>query len=174
MTTAIPASTNMQINYSSHPTPFGICLLAVSAQQICWLSLHDEQLTECAITTLLTKNFPAANFSYAPTPINPLITSIFTSPDQLPNFAVQLAGTPFQKQVWHQLQEIPAGTTVSYSTIAQQLGRPRAVRAVARAIAQNKIALLIPCHRVISKSGAIHNYRWGKARKQQLLSWEQV
>lgn len=164
----------MQINYSLHLTPFGYCLLALYEQQICWLSLHDLLLTETEIMALVRTAFPTAKFNPDPSQINPLITQIFADPAQLPNYTVQLAGTPFQQQVWRKLQELPVGTTVSYSTVAQQLGRPRAVRAIASAIAQNKIAVLVPCHRVISKSGALHHYRWGPARKQQLLAWEQL
>lgn len=164
----------MQITYSTHPTPFGHCLLAQHQQQICWLSLYDQQPTSAEISALLNQNFP--NYDYQPDPvtINPLIIQLCQQPQQLTNFPVQLTGTPFQKQVWQQLRQLPAGSTISYSALAQQLGQPKAARAVARAVAQNKIALLVPCHRVIKKSGAPHQYRWGSARKQQLLAWEQA
>lgn len=92
----------------------------------------------------------------------------------LARFATPLAlhGSPFTKQVWHALRQIPAGTTRSYSQIAAEIGRPEAVRAVARANGANQIALAIPCHRVIGADGALTGYGGGLWRKQQLIEIE--
>ncbi|SFR55440.1 methylated-DNA--[protein]-cysteine S-methyltransferase [Thiomicrospira sp. ALE5] len=81
-------------------------------------------------------------------------------------------GTDFQLSVWQALQQIPLGQTRSYQQLANQLGRPQAVRAVANAIAANPIAWFIPCHRVIRSNGELGGYAWGLAKKQQLLDWE--
>lgn len=83
-----------------------------------------------------------------------------------------LAGTAFQQKVWQALCRIPAGSTLSYSELATQLGQAKAVRAVASANGANEISLLVPCHRLIGKSGALTGYRWGLARKQALLALE--
>lgn len=81
-------------------------------------------------------------------------------------------GTPFQQRVWTELQAVPAGTTVSYTDIAQRIGRPKAVRAVAQACGANPIAVLIPCHRVVRCDGGLGGYRWGLERKRELLRRE--
>jgi O-6-methylguanine DNA methyltransferase len=82
-------------------------------------------------------------------------------------------GTDFQLAVWQCLQQIPLGETRSYQQIANQLGRPNAVRAVANAIAANPIAWFIPCHRVIRSTGELGGYAWGIEKKRQLLAYEQ-
>ena len=83
-----------------------------------------------------------------------------------------LRGTAFQQRVWQALRAVPPGRTVSYGEIARRLGRPKAVRAVARAVASNPVAVAIPCHRVIASDGALSGYRWGTARKRALLNRE--
>ena len=83
-----------------------------------------------------------------------------------------LSGTTFQHQVWHHLQEIPAGETVCYQTLAEWMGDLKKTRAVASAVARNPIAWLIPCHRVVPKNGGIGEYHWGYEAKENLLKWE--
>jgi AraC family transcriptional regulator of adaptative response/methylated-DNA-[protein]-cysteine methyltransferase len=85
---------------------------------------------------------------------------------------LDIQGTVFQQQVWAILRQIEPGKTLSYTEVAEKLGRPEAVRAVATACASNKIAVAIPCHRVISKAGKMSGYRWGIERKEQLLETE--
>lgn len=87
-------------------------------------------------------------------------------------FALDLRGTQFQQQVWRALMQIPAGETISYSELAQRVGRPRAVRAAASACAANPLALVVPCHRVLRQSGELGGYAWGLGRKQYLLDTE--
>ncbi|HMB93472.1 MAG TPA: methylated-DNA--[protein]-cysteine S-methyltransferase, partial [Rhodothermales bacterium] len=91
-----------------------------------------------------------------------------------PTVPVELQGTDFQRRVWKTLQKIPYGTTRSYSEVAEMLGQPEAARAVARACASNKVALVIPCHRVVRKAGGAGGYRWGSHRKQRLLDQEEA
>jgi AraC family transcriptional regulator of adaptative response/methylated-DNA-[protein]-cysteine methyltransferase len=83
-----------------------------------------------------------------------------------------LKGTNFQLQVWRALLDISAGKAASYETIAQSIGSPSASRAVGSAVGANAIGYLIPCHRVIRKSGVVEGYAWGKVRKQAILAWE--
>jgi AraC family transcriptional regulator of adaptative response/methylated-DNA-[protein]-cysteine methyltransferase len=89
------------------------------------------------------------------------------------NLPLDIVATPFQARVWNLLKSIPYGTTSTYSKVANALGEPQAVRAVARACATNPVALIIPCHRVLGKDGKLHGYRWGNERKQRLLLLEQ-
>ena len=86
--------------------------------------------------------------------------------------ALDLRGTVFQLRVWQALRQIPRGETRSYSQLAREMGEPKATRAVARACALNRVALLVPCHRVVGASGSLTGYRWGLARKRQLLKAE--
>jgi AraC family transcriptional regulator of adaptative response/methylated-DNA-[protein]-cysteine methyltransferase len=88
--------------------------------------------------------------------------------------AVDLIGTAFQKKVWDALMRIPAGQTRSYAGLAADLGQPRAARAVASACAHNKVAIVVPCHRVIRGDGSLGGYRWGLPLKQQLLERERA
>lgn len=84
-----------------------------------------------------------------------------------------LAGTPFQRQVWTRLLAIPPGAVTTYQELANDIGRPKAVRAVANAVGANPVAWLIPCHRVIRSDGGLGGYRWGVERKRAMLDWEQ-
>ena len=97
------------------------------------------------------------------------IGSVEASGNQL-DLPLDIHGTAFQRRVWQALCEIPAGPTVAYSEIAKRIGMPRATRAVAAACAANKIAVLIPCHRVVRKDGKLGGYRWGIERKRALLA----
>jgi AraC family transcriptional regulator of adaptative response/methylated-DNA-[protein]-cysteine methyltransferase len=85
---------------------------------------------------------------------------------------LDIRATAFQRRVWTYLQSIPFGATRSYSEVARAIGRPRAVRAVARACATNPVAVAIPCHRVVRQDGSMSGYRWGVERKQALLAME--
>jgi AraC family transcriptional regulator of adaptative response/methylated-DNA-[protein]-cysteine methyltransferase len=86
---------------------------------------------------------------------------------------LDIGGTEFQRRVWRELREIPAGTTTSYTEIARRIGAPKALRAVAGACAANVLAIAIPCHRVLRSNGSLSGYRWGMERKRQLIEREQ-
>jgi O-6-methylguanine DNA methyltransferase len=90
----------------------------------------------------------------------------------VPEFALDMRGTPFQKRVWEALLRVPAGETISYTALAQRVGAPKATRAVASACAANTIAFAIPCHRVIRADGGLSGYRWGVETKRALLANE--
>ena len=100
------------------------------------------------------------------------VIKFIEKPDQQTKFTLDIQGTDFQKQIWQKLRQIPPGTTISYSQLAEQLGCPKAVRAVANACAANKLAVLIPCHRVLRADGSLSGYRWGVDRKRKLLAKE--
>lgn len=90
----------------------------------------------------------------------------------MPKLPLDLRGTPFQRDVWAALRDIPPGRTETYSQVAARIGRPGAARAVARACAANPVALLVPCHRVVPAAGGAGGWRWGAARKRTLLARE--
>ena len=85
---------------------------------------------------------------------------------------LDVKGTDFQLKVWHELMKIPFGNTATYQEVAERIGEPKAVRAVATAIGQNPVAVIIPCHRVVRSDGSIGEYHWGRDLKKKLLDWE--
>ena len=97
---------------------------------------------------------------------------LYATLDKGPKLPLDLQGTAFQLQVWQALRQIPVGETRSYRQVAEHIGQPRAVRAVAGACAANSLAVIVPCHRVVREDGALSGYRWGTARKAQLLARE--
>jgi AraC family transcriptional regulator of adaptative response/methylated-DNA-[protein]-cysteine methyltransferase len=104
----------------------------------------------------------------------PLVTRIFSDPNPDTPLKLHLRGTNFQIKVWEALLNVPVGAVTTYEHIAAQIGKPNALRAVGTAVGHNPIAVLIPCHRVIRKSGEFGNYRYGPARKLALLAREHV
>jgi AraC family transcriptional regulator of adaptative response/methylated-DNA-[protein]-cysteine methyltransferase len=163
----------MQIKYGFHHTPFGPCLLGVIDDKICYLSFEDQETNY--FTTGLKKQWPKYDLVLDQFFTKNFIHNIFSEDidKKNKNFDLLFKGTEFQIRVWKTLESIAFGTTVSYSFVAHKIGKPSAVRAVANAIAKNNIAYLIPCHRVIAKSGATHKYRWGTERKKEMIEYEE-
>ena len=163
----------LEISYGFDYTPFGQCLVAVTERGICHLGFVEEGKRSEALKQLF-KTWPGATFTESSESVSSKINSIFkidkTKYSQ--PFNLHLKGTNFQINVWKALLNIPEGRVVSYQDIASHIGHPKAFRAVANAVAINPVAFLIPCHRVIVKSGKIHQYRWGSARKKALIGWE--
>lgn len=135
-------------------TPFGACAIAWNSDGICQVSFDPEH-----IVTGIRTDADAQEYAHR----------IFVQAEQV---RCVFSGTPFQKRVWQALSTVPRGTCVTYTDVACMVADKRSVRAVAHAIAQNKIAVLVPCHRVIAASGALGGYRWSLVRKKQLQEWE--
>lgn len=162
---------NLIIEYGFAPSPFGECLLATTKRGVCYLGFVDEDKEE--LLQQLTAEWENATFIQNESKIQPIIQQIFyPSPESSRPFTLHVKGTNFQINVWRALLTIPSGRLVSYQDIAQLIGKPKASRAVGTAIANNSIGYLIPCHRVITGTGALKNYRWGTARKKALIGWE--
>jgi AraC family transcriptional regulator of adaptative response/methylated-DNA-[protein]-cysteine methyltransferase len=163
----------LQIAYGFHDTPFGECLLATTERGICALYFVQENDRSAALEQL-TSHWPQASYEEDPSQTQPLIDQIFVpaATDQPRPFHLLLKGTNFQVKVWQALLAIPPGAMASYQDLAASIGKPNGARAVGGALAKNPVAYLIPCHRVISKTGRAHRYRWGTARKQAMLGWE--
>lgn len=163
----------LNIIYGFSPSPFGDFLLATSEQGICYLGFK-KGAGRADVLKQLFETWPEAVFTENPKHVGSTAKRIFEIEPgkETRRFNLYLKGTNFQIQVWKALLRIPEGWVVSYQDIAAYIGRPKAFRAVANAIAVNPVAYLIPCHRVIAKSGKIHKYRWGLARKKALIGWE--
>jgi AraC family transcriptional regulator of adaptative response/methylated-DNA-[protein]-cysteine methyltransferase len=168
------AGAGLTIHYGFHPSPFGECLIGVTSRGVCHLGFVPPDGRRAAFTEL-TAEWPRARFEEAPRVIAPIAQRLFTRGNaHAHSIDLHVPGTNFQIKVWEALLRIPPGNVVSYEDIAQRIRAPRAVRAVANAVAHNPVAWLIPCHRVIRKSGALGGYRWGETRKKVLLAWEAV
>jgi len=160
------------IRFTTVETPLGWALVAATGRGICMTALGDGR---AALEAELRRRFPAALIWPADAALTQWaerIVGFITRPEVQPDLPLDIRGTAFQAQVWRALQKIPPGRTTSYREIAETLGRPQAVRAVARAIASNNLAVLVPCHRVIRSDGELSGYRWGVERKRTLLARE--
>lgn len=161
----------LKIKYGFHPSPFGECLIAVTDRGICNLSfvLQDGRTK---IVRDFKRQWRHADILEYSAATKPYADRIFGAAKSAGPLTLHLKGTNFQVKVWQALLKIPRGMVASYENIARQINRPRAVRAVANAVAHNPVAFLIPCHRVIRKTGVVGGYRWGSARKKAILVWE--
>ena len=161
------------ICYSIGSCALGQLLVAWSDRGICAVGLADtpDQLIlslQANFADHSLQNIDPVDSPYFST-VHRFIEAPSSSPPDLP---LDLMGTEFQRRVWRALMEIQPGNTVTYSALAQKIGNPSAVRAVANACGANRIATLVPCHRVVRSDGATGGYRWGSARKQTLLARE--
>ena len=161
-----------RINFSVAESPLGQVLVAATPRGLCFVTLGDS---DRAVEQALAREFPQSlrvrdDRSLAGE-VREVLARISGREPHV-DLPFDVRATAFQRQVWEALRKIPAGTTVSYSGLARQIGRPRAVRAVANAVASNPVAVIIPCHRVIREDGALGGYRWGEERKSTLLGAE--
>jgi len=160
------------IHYTVVRTSLGLLLVAVTERGICSVALGDD---EESLVGSLRAEYPAAELARATDANDRLVDAVVAHVEGTARAAdvpLDVKATAFQWQVWRALQRIPEGATRSYQEIARELGHPSAARAVARACASNRIAVLIPCHRVVRGDGALGGYRWGVARKAALLARE--
>ncbi len=163
----------LDIHYGFHPTPFGECLLAITKRGICALRFVSSESRETSLKNLRAE-WPRASFSENFSKTKPIVQGLFAAliSRERHDFHLLLKGTNFQIQVWQALLHIPPSAVVTYQNVAHFILAPTATRAVASAIAKNPVAYIIPCHRVITKVGQTHQYRWGALRKKAMLGWE--
>jgi AraC family transcriptional regulator of adaptative response/methylated-DNA-[protein]-cysteine methyltransferase len=164
----------MKIGYSIAKSPLGKVLVAATERGVSAVYLGDA---ENALVAELRQEYPRAEIAPAADSFQRWVREIVQRIEgkqprlELP---LDLQATAFQRRVWQELQRIPRGRTRTYSQVARSLGRPKAVRAVARACATNPVSVVVPCHRVIREDGALAGYRWGLSRKEQLLAQERA
>ncbi len=162
------------IRFAVSHCSFGPILVADTEQGICAIFLGDDPE---ALVGELRDRFPKANLIAGDENFAQILAEVIAfveTPMKGLDLPLDIAGTAFQQRVWQALREIPAGATASYTEIAQKIGAPKAVRAVAQACAANNIAIAIPCHRVVHHDGSLSGYRGGVARKRALLERESV
>lgn len=164
--------TNTDIAYAIGNCSLGSILVAWSQRGVCSISLGDDPV---ALVRDLEKRFPQSHLTSHPRDGADRVAKAIRLVEK-PSFGLDLPldirGTAFQQRVWKALQQVPAGSTASYSEIARRIGKPKAVRAVAQACAANALAVAIPCHRAVRADGTLSGYRWGTERKQALLNRE--
>ncbi len=163
---------NTDIRFAVGQCSLGAILVARSERGVCAILLGDDpnQLVE-----QLQDKFPRANLLGADADFERLVARVVgfvEAPAIGLDLPLDLRGTAFQERVWQALKSIPAGSTASYAEIAQRIGAPKSMRAVAQACAANSLAVAIPCHRVVRSDGSLSGYRWGVERKRQLLERE--
>ena len=158
-----------RIEFAIGESSLGAILVARSQRGVCAISLGDDA---DLLLRELQDRFPRAELVGGDTGFERLVAQVVGMIEQ-PNLGIDLPldvrGTAFQQRVWQALGQIPPGQTASYAQIAQRIGSPTSVRAVAQACASNTLAVAIPCHRVVRSDGALSGYRWGVERKRELL-----
>ncbi|MFV0389564.1 MAG: bifunctional helix-turn-helix domain-containing protein/methylated-DNA--[protein]-cysteine S-methyltransferase [Pyrinomonadaceae bacterium] len=161
---------NLSLNFSFADSPFGKLLVASTEKGICQMAFCDD---ETAAFEKLRASFPNAEFSQIRDEFQRAALSIFSkNSGEIAAIKLHLKGTKFQLKVWEALLKIPAGNLSTYGRIADQIDSPKASRAVGTAIGSNPVAFIIPCHRVIQKSGIFGGYMWGTTRKTAIIGWE--
>ena len=165
-----------QIRWSLARTALGTALVATTERGVCMVELGDDAV---ALEAKLRAEFPQAQLERVDAGrdefLAPRLRAVAdTLGGQAHAVPVDLLGTAFQKKVWDALMKIPAGQTRSYAQVAEQIGAPGSARAVARACAGNRGAVVVPCHRVVRGDGSLGGYRWGLPLKEKLLQRERA
>lgn len=162
------------------PTPFGTGLWLISPRGLVALGFIDEDApartgfqhqgrSEAEAVADLTARYPQADIRRDDGPARAMARRVFEAGEPLP---VALYGTPFRRQIWRALMDVPPGETVSYGKLAATAGCPKAARAVGAAVGANPLSWFIPCHRALASDGRLHNYHWGVQRKRAMLAYE--
>jgi AraC family transcriptional regulator of adaptative response/methylated-DNA-[protein]-cysteine methyltransferase len=163
------------IEWTTVASPIGRILVAATGTGVCFVEVGD---TEARLVTALREEFPratiAAGRSSRLAPYAAVARAIAAGERAPGAVPVDIRGTAFQWKVWRALTAIPGGRTRTYTELAKAIGKPSAVRAVARACATNPVSLVIPCHRVVGSDGTLRGYRWGVEVKRALLAAERV
>ncbi len=161
------------IQYGLNETPFGKIFVAMTPRGVCRIEFLGSRSAD-EILVDIRKDWPKASLVQNDNATNYVANVLFSrlKDGQSNPLSLHVMGTNFQVAVWRALLRIPSGQLASYSQIANALGYPKASRAVGNAVGSNPVAMLIPCHRVIQKSGAIGGYRWGSTKKEMIQAWE--
>ena len=158
------------IRYSFYPSIFGDVLIADDATYLCWISFADDK--DSSLQELQNK-YRSSELIQETSELQKIALGCISNKwENIFNIPIHLHGTKFQQDVWAELQKIPLGQTKTYKQIAEAIGRPKAVRAVWSAIGANPIAIIIPCHRVVSSDGSLGGYHWGIEKKIAMIKWE--
>jgi AraC family transcriptional regulator, regulatory protein of adaptative response / methylated-DNA-[protein]-cysteine methyltransferase len=165
----------IEITFVTIPTSLGSLMIGATDRGLCFVQFGD---TPQELQAALRSEYPAADLKPMPPPWRQPFQAWISALEQhlngsqLLDLPLDVRATAFQMKVWRYLQSIPRGEVRSYGEVAAAIGKPKAARAVASACAKNRVALVIPCHRVIRGSGELGGYKWGLARKRELLDRE--
>jgi AraC family transcriptional regulator of adaptative response/methylated-DNA-[protein]-cysteine methyltransferase len=161
------------LRYGFHPSPFGTAVIIASERGLAGLAFADHGDEQPALLDM-QRRWPLATYIEDTPGTAPLARRIFESSQWRADqpLRVVLIGTDFEVRVWETLLKIPMGNATSYSDVACKIDAPKASRAVGAAVGKNPISFVVPCHRVLGKSGAITGYHWGMTRKRAMLGWE--
>lgn len=163
----------LAIRHAFHASPFGRALVMVTEQGLVGLAFADEGEEQAALDDM-TSRWPRAEYVEDPVATAPFARRIFDPKRWAAEepLKVVFIGSDFEIRVWETLLRIPLGRATTYSDIAAHLGNPKASRAVGTAVGRNPISFVVPCHRVLGKSGGLCGYHWGITRKRAILGWE--
>ncbi len=165
----------LALSYGFHPSPFGTAVVIATSRGLAGLAFADPgEDEEQAALADMQRRWPRATYTQDQTGTEKLAQRIFDSKRwrQDQPLRVVLIGTDFEVRVWETLLKIPMGRATTYSNVASKIGNDNASRAVGTAVGKNPISFVVPCHRVLGKSGALTGYHWGITRKQAMLGWE--
>jgi AraC family transcriptional regulator, regulatory protein of adaptative response / methylated-DNA-[protein]-cysteine methyltransferase len=163
----------LNVAYGFHPSPFGSALVMTTERGLAGLAFADPGEEEAALDDMRGR-WPKARYGEDTARTGAIARRIFDPTLWRPErpLRVMLIGTDFEVRVWETLLGIPMGRATTYSDIAAKLGKPKASRAVGAAVGKNPVSFVVPCHRVMGKSGDITGYHWGLTRKRAMLGWE--
>jgi len=161
------------LHYGFHPSPFGEAIIVTTHRGLAGLGFVDNNDRAAALADM-QRRWPLARLIENEVLTLPFAERAFSQQQWQADqpLRVVLIGSDFEVQVWESLLKIPLGQATTYSTIAQHIGKPKAARAVGAAVGRNPVSFVVPCHRVLGRSGALTGYHWGIPRKQAMLGWE--
>jgi AraC family transcriptional regulator, regulatory protein of adaptative response / methylated-DNA-[protein]-cysteine methyltransferase len=163
----------LTVRYAYHPSPFGAALVMATDRGLAGLAFADPG-EETAILADMTRRWPRATYLEDTEATSPLARRVFdrTAWRQETPLRIVLIGSDFEVRVWEALLKVPFGRATSYSELARRIERPSAARAVGAAVGRNPLSFVVPCHRVLGRSGSLTGYHWGLTRKRAILGWE--
>ncbi len=163
----------LNIQYGFHDCPFGRALILITSEGLAGLAFADEGKEKSALADM-TSRWPEATYTENQQATATYAKRIFESSSWKPDQPLRIVfiGSDFEIRVWETMLRIPFGKASTYSDIASHLGKPKAARAVGSAVGKNPISFVVPCHRVLGKSGGLGGYHWGLTRKRAILGWE--
>ena len=163
----------LTLSYGYHPSPFGEAILVATDRGLAGIGFVDDGDRAAALADM-RRRWPKADYREDEAATAPLARRVFdpTRWQAEQPLRVVLIGTDFEVRVWQTLLRIPLGRATTYSDVAHRIGKPSACRAVGAAVGKNPISFVVPCHRVLGRSGALTGYHWGLTRKQAILGWE--
>ena len=164
---------DLTLLYGFHPSPFGEAIVVAAPRGLAGLGFVDGEDREAALADM-RRRWPRAQFTPDDSATAPLAARAFDPAQWRPEtpLRVVMIGSDFEVRVWETLLRVPMGRATTYSDIARRLGKPKAARAVGSAVGRNPISFVVPCHRVLGRSGALTGYHWGLTRKQAIIGWE--